>query len=74
MEVSEYTTVGDLIKAYEQEYIDSRIDSAVPQQWWEENKEDIEIHNGAVWIYDKWSGVLGRPMFVDELIAAVKDI
>jgi hypothetical protein len=64
-------TVGDYINAYEKTHPDASIDSAVPQDWWDENKDELKVRGWAVWIYDNESRIFGRPMWADELINAV---
>ena len=46
----------------------ARIDSAVPQAWFDENIVDIRRRHGAVWLYNNESP-FGKPMFVDELLS-----
>jgi hypothetical protein len=48
---------------------EARIDGAVEQGWFDENRREIGRRLGACWVYDNKTGFMGRPMFRDQILA-----
>lgn len=48
-------------------YVDTRIDGAVEQGWFDEHRDEIGRRLGACWVYDK-NNKFGKPMYRDEIL------
>lgn len=59
-----------VFRLYEHLY-DCRIDSEVPQGWWDNNREEIVRRLGACMVYERGCVIGGKHMFRDEILSGI---